>query len=900
MKNLSCNEIRKMFLNYFESKGHLVVPSASLIPDNDPSLLWINAGVAPLKKYFDGREIPPKKRLTNSQKCIRTNDIENVGKTSRHHTFFEMLGNFSIGDYFRNEALEYAFELLTSDKYYGIDKDKLFMTVYPDDKEAYDKWISLGVDKTHIIKCEDNFWDIGPGPCGPDSEIFYDRGEEYDPKHQGIKLLEEDIENDRYIEIWNNVFSQYNHIDGLKRSDFPELPHKNIDTGMGLERLVCIIQGGKTNYDTDLFFPIINKIEKISGVGYEGQIEFKAIADHIKTLVFALADGALFSNESRGYVLRRILRRACRFGRNLGIYEPFIYKLTDSVIEVMKDYYPYLQDNKIMIDKKIKKEEETFLRTLASGEKRLKELEESKKEITGEDVFKLYDTYGFPYELTEEILKEHNISINKADFDKCMENQKQMARSALKNESGMNVQNDLIEFKDGSIFTGYDKLVDTGKVIYTHSATDDSKDIYSEGLLILDRTPFYATMGGQEGDIGFIYNDNFKAEVTSCFKAPNKQNVLSIRVLEGSIKVGDEVTCEVDKENRYTTCQNHSATHLLQKALQEVLGEEVHQAGSYVDNEILRFDFNYSGKITDDDIIKTELLVNEMIKSAYQADIKEMSIEDAKKLGAMALFGEKYGKTVRVVKFGDSIELCGGTHIDNTANIRSFAIKYIESKGLNIYRIEAVCDTNLETEVFSMIKPYNDEMILLLSKARKIARDAESKNIKLDMNFNISNIAPKCYKDILENKQEVIELRKDIADLEKEYQDAIIKQALENTDEYVNSKVNGKYGDVVILKLEDNDPTVLKSIIGSIESKLSNGIVFIINIKEDSLNFICKANNNLKDKINVGLLVKDASLLADGNGGGSPSFAQGGGTATDKLSLIEDYVKQKLINKEEE
>ena len=415
MKNLTSSEIRQMFLDYFESKGHLIVPSASLIPKDDPSILWINAGVAPLKKYFDGREVPPKRRLANSQKCIRTNDIENVGDTY-HHTFFEMLGNFSIGDYFRDEALGYAWELLTSPNWYGIDKERLYVTVYTDDDAAYKRWLELGVIPSHIIKSDENFWDIGPGPCGPDSEIFYDRGEEYDKR--GPELIEKDIDNDRYIEIWNNVFSQYNHIDGKERKDFPELPHKNIDTGMGLERLVCVLQNGKTNYDTDLFSPIIKKLEELSGKKYTDQRAFRAIADHIKTLTFALSDGASFSNEGRGYVLRRILRRASRFGRTLGIYEPFMYKLTDSVIEIMKDAYPYLADNKKMVDDAIKAEEESFLKTLASGEKRLSELIKNGSKITGSDVFKLYDTYGFPYELTAEILNEHGIKINKDEFDK--------------------------------------------------------------------------------------------------------------------------------------------------------------------------------------------------------------------------------------------------------------------------------------------------------------------------------------------------------------------------------------------------------------------------------------------------------------------------------------------------
>lgn len=892
MKKLTSNEIRKMFLDYFESKGHLIVPSASLIPKDDPSILWINAGVAPLKKYFDGREIPPKRRLANSQKCIRTNDIENVGDTY-HHTFFEMLGNFSIGDYFRDEALGFAWELLTSPNWYGIDKERLYVTVYTDDNDAYNRWLELGVSPSHIIKSKENFWDIGPGPCGPDSEIFFDRGEEYDKR--GPELIENDIDNDRYIEIWNNVFSQYNHIDGLERKDFPELPHKNIDTGMGLERLVCVLQNGKTNYDTDLFSPIIKKLEELSGEKYTDQRAFRAIADHIKTLVFALSDGASFSNEGRGYVLRRILRRASRFGRTLGINEPFMYKLTNGVIEIMKEAYPYLLKHKDVVDNMIKKEEEAFLKTLSSGEKRLNDLVSSGNKITGSDVFKLYDTYGFPYELTKEILGEKGIEINKEEFDKCMQEQRQRARDAFKNVSGMNVQGDVVNFKEESVFTGYEKLEDDGKVIFVGDNEGNSNDIYSEGIIITDKTPFYAEMGGQTGDIGLITGNNLKAEVLKTEKAPNGQAMHFVRLIEGDINVGDVIHLSVDKERRFAICQDHSATHLLQRALKDVLGEGVNQAGSYLDGYTLRFDFNYEGEITDEDVIKVEEKVNDMIKAAHPLEVKEMKKDDAIKLGAMALFGEKYGDVVRVVKFGPSVELCGGTHVTNTANIRSFAIKSIESKGLNVYRIEAACDTNLEIELFEMIKPYNDEMILLLKKAKRIIKDALKDEINLSFSPVISNERPKCYKDVLENKQEVITLRKQVNDLEKAYKDALISKVLEKTDEYVKNKVNGKYGDVVILSFDNYDTTTIKSLVGSISSKLNNGIVFISNIKEGAINFVCKANDSLKDKFDAGALIKDVSKIAEGSGGGSKTFAAGGGVRADNLQMIEDYVKSKIV-----
>ncbi len=892
MKQLTSTEIRRMFLDFFESKGHLIMPSASLIPNNDPSLLWINAGVAPLKKYFDGREIPPKRRLTNVQKCIRTNDIEAVGDTY-HHTFFEMLGNFSIGDYFREEALEYAWELLTSPDWFDIDKEKLYVTVYPDDTDTFNRWVSLGLDKSHIIPCSGNFWDIGPGPCGPDSEIFYDRGEEYDKR--GPELIRDEIDNDRYIEIWNNVFSQFNHVEGLDRKEFPELPHKNIDTGMGLERLVCTLQNCKTNYDTDLFMPIIKKVEEMTGIKYTDQKEIRSIADHIRTLTFSLSDGASFSNEGRGYVLRRILRRASRFGRKLGINEPFMYKLTDMVIEIMKDAYPYLSEHKELVDKQIKREEEAFLKTLSSGEKRLEELTKSGKEITGEDVFKLYDTYGFPYELTSEILEEQGIKTNKEDFDKCMEHQRTMARDAAKKASGMSTQGDIVNFKEETIFTGYDSLTCNSEIIYVADLEGNVSDFYSEGIVITKETPFYATMGGQVGDIGIITNENMKAEVFKTEKAPNGQTMHYVRLIYGSVSVGDKVTLTVDKEYRFTTCQNHSATHLLQKALQKALGNEVHQAGSFVDNENLRFDFNYTGKISDEKIIEAEKIVNEMIDECLPAEIKETSIEEAKKMGAMALFGEKYGDVVRVVKFGDSIELCGGTHVTNTGNIRRFAIKSVESKGLNVYRVEAVCDTNLEREVFNMIKPYNDEMILLLKKAKRKVEEAGEKGIILNLDVNISNKKPTCYKDILENKLEVETLRKKIADLEKEYQEKLTNKMLENTDKYISEKKDGMYGDVIIKVFENSDINILKSLAGALESKLSNGIVFLINKKENALNFVAKASSNLKDKINLGILIRETSKIAEGNGGGSPLFAQGGGTNVQKLDMILAYVESKIL-----
>ena len=512
MKKMTANEIRLTWLKFWESKGHYIEPSASLIPHNDPTLLWINAGVAALKKYFDGREIPTHLRITNAQKAIRTNDIENVGKTARHHTFFEMLGNFSIGDYFRNEVIPWAFELLTSDKYFGFPTEKLYMTVHPNDKATQDLWIKCGVDPTHLIPLEGNFWEIGEGPCGPDTEIFFDRGEKYDPQGLGIKLLKDDIENDRYIEIWNIVFSQYNSEIGVARENYKELPSKNIDTGAGLERFACVIQEKETNFDTDLFFPIIEATSKLTKEKYEdNKMAYRVIADHVRTCTFALSDGASFSNEGRGYVLRRILRRAMRYGRKLGIVKPFLYQLVDVCVEMMKDFYPYIIEKKALVSKMILAEEEKFLKTLNSGEVLLKKMIENVSQLSGEDAFKLYDTYGFPFELTLEIAEENNVTVDKNGFDECMKAQKERARAASGDLQSMNKQSkDLMEFTESSSFV-YELKDVSSKVIGLFKDGVKVDSIEDEGDVIFENTNFYAEMGGQVADLVTIENNNVQA-----------------------------------------------------------------------------------------------------------------------------------------------------------------------------------------------------------------------------------------------------------------------------------------------------------------------------------------------------------------------------------------------------
>lgn len=893
MKKLTSTEIRDMFLNYFEESGHEIISSASLIPNDDPTLLWNNAGVTPLKKYFDGSVIPENKRMVSCQKCIRTNDIESVGD-STHHTFFEMLGNFSIGDYFKKEAIEMSYELLTDPNYFGFDKEKLFVTIYPTDEEAYNYWINIGMPEDHIIRLENNYWEIGEGPCGPDSEIFYDRGEKYDPEGLGIKLLKEEIDNSRYVEIWNNVFSQYNSKEGLKREEYPELPNKNIDTGMGLERMVTIIQEKDSAYDTDLFIPIINEIEKNCNKKYTNQPEFRIIADHIRTLTFAISDGAVFSNEGRGYVLRRLLRRAARHGKKLGINEPFLYKLVDNVIDIMNSAYINLNQKSTYVKDLILSEEKLFNNTLSNGEKKLYEMIEKSTDntISGEDAFKLYDTYGFPFELTLEYLEEKGYTVSKEDFDTCMNKQREMARNARKKEASMNTQNiALMNFKEESKFIGYEQDECETKIIGLFKEDKTVDELDGEGYIILESTPFYAEMGGQVSDTGYIYNDSCKIEVIEVIKAPNKQHLHIVNVVEGIIKKGDVIKAKINTKKREAICKNHSATHILQEALVEALNENISQAGSKVDEYSLRFDFIYPDKITEKDIVFAESLVNEKINSNSDTLIEYMSLEEAKKKGATALFDEKYEDIVRVITLFDSIELCGGTHVNNTKDINAFAIKSFESKGANTFRIEATTDNLIHKVLYEAKKPHNDEMIKILEKAKRIIDSAKEEGIDLSFNVSIDNSVPKSYKDIIYNRNEMTLLRKKVKELEKEYANKKEEKALKDInifDKYIEKTDCCEY---IVIKVEEYSLPILKQIIDNITEKLNNGFVFIANIKNDNVNFISKCNKSISNKINCGDLIKTASIKAKGNGGGSNIFGQGGGTDTSNIDEILEEIK---------
>ena len=897
MKKMTGYEIIRTYIEFFKERGHSEVESASLIPHDDPTVLWINAGVTPLKKYFDGTVVPQNRRMTSCQKCIRTGDIESVGKTARHHTFFQMLGNFSIGDYFKTEALTWAMELLTSPKYFGFDVNKLYVTVYPSDEDAYNLWIKLGMPKDHIIKLEGNFWEIGEGPSGPDSEIFYDRGPKYDPDKLGIKLLQDEIENDRYIEIWNNVFSQFNAKEGVPRDKYEELPSKNIDTGMGVERMACIIQNTETNYETDLFMPIIKGIEEIATTRYNDRMEFKVIADHIRTITFALSDGASFENYGRGYVLRRLLRRAARMGRKLNISHTFMADLVDIVVDNYRDIYPELEQNRNTVKKLVTKEEELFQKTLLQGEKILEEIFKNSKDnvINGADAFKLYDTYGYPIELTEECASERGFIVDNEGFKKHMEIQKEQARRNRKVDSSMNIQNELLlNYKTPSNFIGYLTLGSKTKVLDIIKNDKFVEKSNTECYIFIEDNPFYAESGGQVSDKGYLKNDNCKLEVLDVIKCPNKQHLLKVKVLEGTIHKGDEILTHVNKETRLSTARNHSATHLLQKVLQEVLGNTVHQAGSRVDEDSFRFDFSYRGRLSDQLIVEIENKVRDKIAKNVDTIIETMPIEEAKKKGAMALFEDKYDKTVRVVTIGDSVELCGGTHVSNTSEIGDFAILKIENKGSDTYRVEGATGKKIETEIYEVIKPYHEEITKLLTKAKELIKQAKKEKIETFFDFDINYQLLDSYADVVYYKEQLERLKLSVKKLEKTVTTELNSKAL-NPDE-LKKKIE-KINDIntIITTTKKYDVSLLKQLVDNLTNDLDNSFVLLANINENNVNIICKTNIT-KDSLNCGEIVKNICLKCSGNGGGNKLFAQGGGSDATDIDKYLDEVKTIIKN----
>lgn len=872
MKQLTGNQVRQMFLDFFASKNHMIEPGASLVPINDPSLLWINSGVAALKKYLDGREKPASNRIANAQKCIRTNDIENVGKTSRHHTFFEMLGNWSIGDYFKRESLKMSWEFLTSPEWIGFDPDRIYVTMYPDDNETYDIWTKeIGLDPSHILKSYDNYWQIGEGPCGPDSEIYYDRGPKYDPEGLGEKLFFEEMENDRYVELWNNVFSQYDAKEGVDRKDFKELPQKNIDTGMGLERLVCMIQDGETNFDTDLFLPYIHEVEKYTSVKYaENKMAFRVIADHIRTCVFALSDGATFSNEGRGYVLRRVLRRAMRYARNIGINKPFLYELVDVVCENMKDFYPYLLEKKEFVKKLIKKEEESFIQTLANGEKILnQELDNVKNGVlSGEVIFKLYDTYGFPKEMTIESAEERDIKCDIEGFEKCMLRQKEMARNAREDEQSMNSQSvDLLNLDTEFDFTGYGKQSDKGQVVALFENGKRVDVLNTAGEVVFDHSCFYATSGGQIADTGLVYNENIKAVVKDVNKAPNGQFLHHVVIENGEIRVGDVLSQEINKDDRRAIKANHSSLHLLQSALRQVVGTHVAQAGSYVCKDYARFDFSHYEKISSEDLDKVEKLVNSWIGQELPIVTEVMDIEEAKKTDAIALFDEKYGDKVRVVRMGDvSTEFCGGTHASNTAELGVFKIVSEESVGSGIRRITVKTKEEAYNDFSESFKHLNQIADML---GLKSSQAIDAKINSLLQNINELNAELKKTKTMMLNYE---------------------------ADEMINhaeTKDGIKY---LFVKLDNSDVNV-KDFAVTLRNKLVEGVVLLANVGNEKVTFACAASKEAISRgIKAGVLVKEAALMCDGKGGGKDDLAQSGGKNLHNVDEILNTIKNELLN----
>lgn len=868
---MKAKEIRQKFLDFFVEKGHSVEPSASLVPVDDPSLLWINSGVATLKPYFDGRIVPENRRIVNAQKAIRTNDIENVGYTARHHTFFEMLGNFSIGDYFKEEAILWAWEFLTSPKWLNLDPERLSVTIHPEDEESYQIWTQkVGIPAERVVKLKDNFWDIGEGPCGPNSEIFYDRGESWgDPNDPECYP---GGENERYLEIWNLVFSQYNHNpDG----SYTPLPNKNIDTGMGLERIASVMQDVPTNYDTDLFQPIIQAICKEAKVTYgekkETDIALKVIADHLRTLVFAIGDGVLPGNEGRGYVLRRLLRRAVRYGRSLGIERPFLYSLTGIVGDLMKEFYPEPYEKKSFIERVIRGEEERFLETLSEGLHLLegiiqKTIEKNNKEIKGVDAFQLYDTYGFPFELTEEIAREQGLSVDKEGFEKAMSQQRERARSARQAVDSMQVQGNVLQnLQVESRFIGYNKTAIQTRVVALLQQ-DEIVDQVKAGekcLVILEETPFYAESGGQVADPGVIFSEKVRLRVEDVQKGPHGEHIHQVQVEEGMIQVGDTVEAAIELSHRLDIVKNHTATHLLHKALQEVLGDHVTQAGSLVAADRLRFDFTHIGPLSDEEIREVERQVNQQIWANKEVETMIKPFAEAKAMGAMALFGEKYGDTVRVVKIGDySLELCGGTHVHSTGEIGLFKIVSESGIGSGTRRIEALTGA----WAYRYLQHHFDLLSTLSNELKTTPEEA---------------------------MERIQSLNERIRTLTRE-NESLRGKILQQEARSLISEVKEIQGiPVLVRKVEVPNAESLRQLVDDLRGRIKEGIIILGAANKDKVLLVAAVTSKyVKEGFHAGKLIKQIASYCGGGGGGRPDMAQAGGKEPEKLQKALEMATQ--------
>ena len=857
MQPYGVNQLRKMFLEFFESKGHLALKSFSLVPHNDKSLLLINSGMAPLKPYFTGQEIPPRKRVTTCQKCIRTGDIENVGKTARHGTFFEMLGNFSFGDYFKEEAIQWTWEFLT--EVVGLDPERLYPSVYVDDDEAFEIWNKkMGIPAERIFKFgkEDNFWEHGSGPCGPCSEVYYDRGEKYGCGKPDCTV---GCDCDRYMEIWNDVFTQFDN-DG--NGNYSELEQKNIDTGMGLERLASVVQDVDSIFDVDTIKALRDHVcrlaDKEYGKEYNDDVSIRVITDHIRSVTFMISDGIMPSNEGRGYVLRRLLRRACRHGRLLGIHKGFLPELAQTVIEGSKDGYPELEEKKEFILKVITKEEEQFNKTIDQGLGILSDLiekleAEGKKTLAGEDAFRLYDTYGFPLDLTKEILEEKEIGVDEEGFQECMEVQRKKARDAREVTNYMGADVTVYESIDPSVtstFVGYDNLTYESDVTVLTTETElaDALSDGEKGTIFVNETPFYATSGGQEADTGYIRTADGEFRVEDTVKLlGGKIGHIGV-VTKGMIKTGDRVTLEVDAKKRALSARNHSATHLLQKALRTVLGTHVEQAGSSVNEDRLRFDFTHFSAMTPEELQKVEDMVNEKIREALPVVVKNMPIEEAKKTGAQALFGEKYGDIVRVVNMSDfSIEFCGGTHVSNTSEIMAFKIISETGVAAGVRRIEALTSEGL-------MKYYN-------------SLEEKLKNAAHLLKATPDNLADKITHMMSENKA----LHSEVESLKSRMAQDAVGDVMDQVKEVKGVKL-------LAAEVDGVDMNGLRDLGDQLKEKLGDGVVVLASANDGKVSLMATATDGaMKMGAHAGNLVKGIAGCVGGGGGGRPNMAQAGG-----------------------
>ncbi|HZJ76806.1 MAG TPA: alanine--tRNA ligase [Oscillospiraceae bacterium] len=878
MKKLSSDEIRERFLNFFKTKGHTVLPSFPLVPQKDKSLLLINSGMAPLKSYFAGLEKPPNVRMATSQKCIRTGDIENVGKTARHATFFEMLGNFSFGDYFKEESIEWGWEFVV--EHLNLPVDKLWVSIYLEDDEAFEIWNKkIGLPEKRIIRLgkADNFWEIGVGPSGPCSELYFDRGKEYGCGQEDCRP---GCECDRYIEFWNHVFSQF-HRD--EDGNYTPLPNPNIDTGMGLERMACIMQGVESIFDIDIIKPILNSVCKITNVKYKKDVKtdmsIRIITDHIRSISFMIGDGILPSNEGRGYILRRLLRRAARHGKLLGVQEAFLYKLVNKVCENYEGIYSELAEKKGYIEKVVQVEEKRFMETIDQGMDILNGyieelLDADKRVLSGLNAFRLYDTYGFPLDLTKEILEERGLQLNEKSFEIEMEKQRQRARDARIRTDVEGWEEDVFSKLDENIYTdfkGYSKLELEGKIIaiINKGITVDKGNVGDKVIVILDKTVFYGESGGQIGDNGILYNETARATVVDAQEGPHNQIHHIVKIEEGELYVGDTVKAQVDFSLRNSTARNHTATHILHKALKQVLGDHVQQAGSLVAPERLRFDFTHFEGLTNAQVLTIEKTVNEQILKGLDVTAFETSMDDAENMGAEALFGEKYGDLVRVVKIGDySMELCGGTHVNNSGEIGMLIILSESGVAAGVRRIEAV--TGIEA-------------------CRYVQENRQT----------MMQIADKLKAQLQNLPQRVDELTDEIKEKDREINKLKTRLASSSTDDLLSQVQSVDGVNIIIQSIDNQEMNDLRKIGDALKEKLESGVIILASDKNGKVNFIATATKDVLAKgVHCGNLIKEAAKVTGGGGGGKPEMAQAGGKNPDKigdaLSIAKEILEKQL------